>query len=156
MSSEYRLSTVWAHFIIFYNLLMCSWKRNTMLPTRKTYQMDTRLIPIRRGSICGQQKTSRSRLSINIPLWTLFASHARTNVTLRSWSWLLLRQVFKITLQCRNFRGPILILQFQPTVLPYSHLFDLTECSRFVSDYLFYQVRSKQIYNSLVVWNQRV
>ena len=29
---------------------------------------------------------------------------------------------------------------FQPTVLPYSHLFDLKECSKFVSDYLFYQV----------------
>ena len=32
---------------------------------------------------------------------------------------------------------------FQPTVLPYSHLFDLDECSRFVSDYLFYQVSAE-------------
>ena len=34
----------------------------------------------------------------------------------------------------------LMYLHFQPTVLPYSHLFDLKECSKFVSDYLFYQV----------------
>ena len=28
----------------------------------------------------------------------------------------------------------------KPTILPYSHLFNLDECSKFISDFLYYQV----------------
>ena len=32
----------------------------------------------------------------------------------------------------------ISILSYQPTVLPYSHLFDVDACAKFVSDFVYY------------------
>ena len=49
-----------------------------------------------------------------------------------------------LCLTCQNECGTEkLVMTFiKPSVLPYSHLFDLDKCSHFISDYLFYQSRS--------------
>ena len=48
-----------------------------------------------------------------------------------------------LCLTCQNECGTEkLVMTFiKPSVLPYSHLFDLDQCSHFISDYLFYQNR---------------
>ena len=48
-----------------------------------------------------------------------------------------------LCLTCQNECGvEKLVMTFiNPSVLPYSHLFDLDQCSHFISDYLFYQSR---------------
>lgn len=48
-----------------------------------------------------------------------------------------------LCLTCQNECGTEkLVMTFiKPSVLPYSHLFDLEQCSHFISDYLFYQSR---------------
>ena len=48
-----------------------------------------------------------------------------------------------LCLTCQNECGTEkLVMTFiKPSVLPYSHLFDLDQCSNFISDYLFYQSR---------------
>ena len=48
-------------------------------------------------------------------------------------------QHFKAT--CSNFFSFV-----QPTVLPYSHLFDIDACAQFVSDYLSYQVMVSTVF----------
>ena len=58
-----------------------------MHPTLKICQMSTRGTLTRKGCIFGLRRTFGNRSSTNTPPWTPFASHARTSVTLRSWSW---------------------------------------------------------------------
>ena len=48
-----------------------------------------------------------------------------------------------LCLTCQNECGTEKLVStfIKPSVLPYSHLFDLDQCSHFISDYLFYQSR---------------
>ena len=74
-------------FYLFSSCNILSWRRNTMHPTLKICQMSTRGTLTRKGCIFGLRRTFGNRSSTNTPPWTLFASHARTSVTLKNWSW---------------------------------------------------------------------
>ena len=74
-------------FYLFSSCNILSWRRNTMHPTLKICQMSTRGTLTRKGCIFGLRRTFGNRSSTNTLPWTPSASHARTSVTLRSWSW---------------------------------------------------------------------
>ena len=46
-----------------------------------------------------------------------------------------LRGVYYLT---GSKNDPVYLLCFQPTVVPYSHLYDVDECSKFVADFIYY------------------